>query len=171
MELHGLCVSKGDATGIIKIMDSSNIETHYSSPTIIVMKKLDRKILVEMDKSVVGVIAEEGNIGSHGAGILRQLKIPCILRIKNATKILVENSTATIYGLKASIDCQTITDSLNTSTSATNYNSLSYANVSKELFDIHDIQAVNSWSCPRPDRIYQECGHTSEYHRRRLHIL
>ncbi len=156
MELHGLCVSKGDATGIIKIIDSKNAETHYSSPTIIVMKKLDRKFLVEMDESIVGVIAEDGNIGSHGAGILRQLKIPCILRIKDATKILVNNSIASMYGLRACIECQTIAYTSNYSLPSTSSKKLSYKKISKDFFDIHDIQAINKWTCPRPDRIYQE---------------
>ena len=43
MELHGLCVSKGNATGIVKIINPNDKLEHYLSPTIIVMKKLDRK--------------------------------------------------------------------------------------------------------------------------------
>ena len=156
MELHGLCVSKGDATGIIRIINPNDKVTHYPSPTIIVMKKLDRKFLVEMDKSVVGVIAEEGNIGSHGAGILRQLNIPCILRIKNATKVLVNNSTATMHGAKSIVECQILDKDLNISSSNTDDNTFSYLNVTRKDFALNNIQAVNSWICPRPDRIYQE---------------
>ena len=156
MELHGLCVSKGNATGIVKIINPNDKLEHYLSPTIIVMKKLDRKFLVEMDKSVVGVIAEEGNIGSHGAGILRQLNIPCILRIKNATQILVNNSKATIDGSKSIVKCQLSDEYLNISSSDSGSIAFSYLNITKKNFDIHDIQAINSWICPRPDRIYQE---------------
>lgn len=156
MELHGLCVSKGDAIGIIRVVNPDDKVIYYSSPTIIVMKKLDRKFLVEMDKNVVGVIAEEGNIGSHGAGILRQLNIPCILRIKNATKVLSNNSTAMIHGAKSIVECETSDKDLDFSLLDNESDTFSYLNVTKKDFSLQDIYAVNSWVCPRPDRVYQE---------------
>lgn len=158
MKLFGLCVSKGNATGNVRIISESCVNNnYYSHPTILVMERLDRKYLVELNENVVGVIAEEGNIGSHGAGILRQLNIPCILRIKNATKIIIENSIATICGQSAYVDCQTKNAETNmSSTSLSSHNGLAYKEISKVCFNIHEIRQIQNWVCPRPDRIYQE---------------
>lgn len=156
MKLFGLCVSKGNATGTIKILHE-NINPHFTDPTIIVMKKLDREYLVNMDSNVVGVIAEEGNIGSHGAGILRQLRIPCILRIENATTKIIENTNATILGTESCINCSVAEKHYPAKlTSTDDENDLTYTNISKEFFGIDDIKPINSWICPRPDRVYQE---------------
>lgn len=158
MKLFGLCVSKGNVTGNVKIITDSCVDIiDCSVPTILVMKRLDRKYLVKMDKNVVGVIAEEGNIGSHGAGILRQLSIPCVLRIKNATQIMIDNSVATICGQGSYVDCQIRNSKLNTSLRKTySRQSLSYNEISKKEFSIKDIQPIRNWVCPRPDRVYQE---------------
>lgn len=159
MRLLGLCVSKGNAKGHVRIITNncSVNNNHYSVPTILVLEKLDRKFLVNLDENVVGVIAEEGNIGSHGAGILRQLNIPCVLRINNATKIMVDNSIATIYGQGAYVDCQTRKAEFNvSSTTICGHAGLSYSEISKEVFNIKDIRPIQNWICPRPDRIYQE---------------
>lgn len=160
MKLKGLCVSKGIAKGNVKILLDKRVDNNdlkFDSPTIIVMKKLDRNYLVEMDKSIVGVIAEEGNIGSHGAGILRQLKIPCILRIKNATKIMIEDTLATIIGHENCVLCSTSSNEyLIHSHNFTVFSELCYKNITRESFDINEIKPIKSWICPRPDRIYQE---------------
>lgn len=156
MKLYGLCVSKGNATGEVRIITNGYDENlQYSVPTILVLTRLDRKYLVKLDKNVVGVIAEEGNIGSHGAGILRQLNIPCVLRIKDATRIIVDKSIATMCG--EGIDCQTKDAESNTTLTINDiHHSLSYKKVSKAVFSIHDIHPIQSWVSPRPDRIYQE---------------
>lgn len=162
MKLTGLCVSKGTVKGNVKILhdkkeNSNEYDLKFGSPTIIVMKKLDRDYLVEMDKSIVGVIAEEGNIGSHGAGILRQLKIPCILRIKNATKIMVDDTPAEIIGHESCVLCSTLSNCHSTdSPNSTTFSNLYYKNITKESFYINEIKPIKSWICPRPDRIYQE---------------
>ncbi len=86
--MKGLCVSKGSVRGKAIIVDSVFATKTIAPGTILIMKTLDRKLLVSLSKNVVGVIAESGNIGSHGAGILRSLKIPCVLRIKDAVSII-----------------------------------------------------------------------------------
>ena len=156
-KIKGLCVSKGTTEGKIYILNKKNKQKslHFDTPTILVMKKLEREIIIDLDKNIVGVIAEAGNIGSHGAGILRQLKIPCILRIPNATEILIENSFVKIIGEENRIVCEHI-NSCEKKNNVDSFNELSYAIVTKSSFGIQDIKAVNEWTCPRPDRIYQE---------------
>ena len=98
--MKGLCVSKGSVRGKAIIVDSVFATKTIAPGTILVMKTLDRKLLVSLSKNVVGVIAESGNIGSHGAGILRSLKIPCVLRIKDAVSIINDGQEIVIEGEK-----------------------------------------------------------------------
>ena len=89
--VSGLCVSKGNVKGIAYIVTDNLTLDLLPANTILVMKNLERNILINLSKNIIGVIAENGNIGSHGAGILRQLGIPCILRVKNDTNLLKNN--------------------------------------------------------------------------------
>ena len=70
MKIKGLCVSCGTAKGpayIIKSENKQRISDISLLPnTILVMKSLDRSILVNLNKNVIGVVAEHGNIGSQG---------------------------------------------------------------------------------------------------------
>lgn len=154
-KINGLCVSKGDAVGTICVVDSHYSEKTLEKPTILVMKTLDRKLLVNLNKNVVGVIAEIGNIGSHGAGILRHLKIPCILRIKNAMEIFKDGEKVKLCGIDSSIsfggDMQSRKYPIEPSVQ---YGNL-YSSISSETFELTDIKVNQTWYCARPDRPYQ----------------
>ena len=104
--IKGLCVSKGDVRGIVSIIkEGQSLRGEHVSNTILVMKVLDSALLINLNKNIIGVIAESGNIGSHGAGILRQLGIPCVLRIKNATNILKNGDIVELRGSDNCIIC------------------------------------------------------------------
>mgnify|MGYP001623915455 CR=1 FL=1 len=149
--INGLCVSRGNAKGIAIQVDSERI-TNLPKHCILIMKQLDRSLLVNLNANVVGVVAEIGNIGSHGAGILRQLGIPCVLRIENATKLIANGEQIEICGEKNCIIC---------SKSNLLYNNCEkpfghlYKSISKPGFGINDIGVENSWTCGRPERAYQ----------------
>lgn len=155
---HGLCVSKGDVQGVVCVInDASKIAVEYMQNTILVMKNLDRGLIVRIDKNVVGIVAERGNIGSHGAGILRQRNIPCVLRIKDATSIFKDGD---VIELRGSENC--VISSLSnfagtiTKTDEPDVGEFTYSSISKEHFTINDIRPENKWVCPRPDRAYQK---------------
>lgn len=153
--INGLCVSGGNAIGKICIVDSNYAYKQLKESTVLVMKTLDRELLVNLNENVVGVIAEIGNIGSHGAGILRHLKIPCILRIKNALKIFKDGELVKLCGSDGSIyfgeDAKSINNESNTNYQ---YGTL-YSSFSTDTFELTDIKVNNVWQCARPDRPYQ----------------
>jgi len=154
-KINGLCVSKGNAVGKICVVDSHYSEKTLTEATILVMKTLDRKLLVNLNRNVVGVIAEIGNIGSHGAGILRHLKIPCILRVKNALEIFKDGEIVKLCGTDSSIsfdeDIQNRKYVINPSLQ---YGKL-YLSFSSETFELTDIKINQTWYCARPERPYQ----------------
>ena len=153
--MKGLCVSKGSVSGTAVVVDSK-FETKEIKPfTILVMKTLDRKLLVNLNKNVVGVVAELGNIGSHGAGILRSLKIPCVLRIKDAISIIKDGQYVNIIGEKGEVHWRDNETSPKEDVD-NNHRGSVYKSISSEQFCIEDITVNREWYCPRPDRSYQK---------------
>ncbi len=141
--------------GKICVVDSHYSEKTLAEATILVMKTLDRKLLVNLNRNVVGVIAEIGNIGSHGAGILRHLNIPCILRIKNALEIFKDGEIVKLCGADSSISFdRDIQNRKHVIEPSLQYGKL-YSSLSSETFELTDIKINQTWYCARPERPYQ----------------
>ena len=149
----GLVVSQGEAKGEAVIVDD-NYENKILPPkTILITKALTRKLLVNLPPNVVGIVAEIGNIGSHGAGILRQKKIPCIVRISNITSYIKDGTVIEINGKSS---CVLLEDGVNKEHTISNESTVfSYFSISKPGFTLSNIRPVENWYMPRPDRQYQ----------------
>ncbi|HBU07004.1 MAG TPA: hypothetical protein DEB09_02880 [Candidatus Magasanikbacteria bacterium] len=81
IKLTGICASPGIASGKVKIvLDPTN--TIFGDKDILVcrMTMID---YVPLMKKASGIITEEGNILSHAAIVSREMKIPCIVGVKN----------------------------------------------------------------------------------------
>ena len=153
--LNGLCVSNGIVSGNAYVIKSKKtVKECFIPNTILVLRSLDRDLLINLNSNIVGVIAERGNIGSHGAGILRQLKIPCVLRVKYATVVIKNGDYVEINGDQNSI----------TSYGKKEYEmpkqklvyGLKYKSISKDQFEIDDIRLQKKWISIRPTRCYQK---------------
>lgn len=149
--VKGLCVSKGNAKGKVYIVPNTN-SMEQNCPIILVLEELDRNLLINLSKNVVGVVAEQGNIGSHGSGILRHLGIPCVLRIKNATHILKNGEIIEISGDRNCIFCS------HSKLFHVDDNSPGdlYYLVAKDNFHKSNIRMQDTWFCARPNRAYQK---------------
>lgn len=150
----GLCVSPGKVKGTVLNYYSNNHDEVKDNKTIVVIKKLERDVILNLDPNVIGVVAEIGNIGSHGAGILRQLRIPCILRIPNATKLFEDGETIEIDGETNAVIAYSKQNE-DEEPDAACTNSIRYSEVATDKYDYSDIRTNNFWFKPRPDRIYQ----------------
>ena len=155
--LRGLCVSGGDVKGNVFVLSNDVRNVKIEKNTVLVMEKLDRELLVNLNKNVVGVIAEKGNLGSHGAGILRQLHIPCIVRVKSATQYFRNGDKVKICGNSSEIifmdeDRGDIPNKEIVDKEV----KFSYATIEKENFNLEDIRPVLTWEKPRPGRVYQK---------------
>ena len=156
MILNGLCVSNGNAFGVVYNTETSGIIDipEFSEKTIIVTRVLDRNIIKAINKNVTGVVAEKGSIGSHAAGNLRAMKIPCVLRISNATKILSDGVPICINGEE---NCINIPDDCIVYSNDTE-NSIygkEYDKVKDGIIRIDEIQPMNYWYILRPNRKYE----------------
>ncbi len=86
-ELHGQCAFPGRVKSKIKIVNSVDDLHKFSSGDIIVSSTTTPDFLPIM-KISKAIISEHGGIICHAAITSRELKIPCVVGVKNATKIL-----------------------------------------------------------------------------------
>ena len=90
-ELSGICASPGQARGIAKIvLDPKTAEFNAGEILVCPMTMVDYIPL--MQKSA-GIITEQGNLLSHAAIISRELKKPCLIGVKQATKKIKNGQT------------------------------------------------------------------------------
>lgn len=151
-KLSGLCVSPGNAEGYIVLChDITSAVVPKEQNIILVLPYLDRDLIIKLNSNVVGIISEKGSIGSHGAGILRELKIPCIVRIPNVLSILHQGDFIKIVGSEDSVYCNTLLPSRlhnNTQLLDTTYKQF---NTDRS----NHIRISQSIDCYRPTRQYQ----------------
>ena len=152
----GLCVSRGNIKGIAYVICENDVVPEMlPQNTILITKALSRDMVKKLSPSIVGVVAEHGNIGSHGAGILRQLKIPCVIRIPGIVQKLRNGMNIEICG---SENCVIIGDCIDDIQGA-EYSgdpNLRYQNITKSAFALSDIRINLDWVCLRPNRFYHK---------------
>lgn len=86
-ELKGMIAYKGVAIGKARIlMDASDINK-VQKGDIIVAQFTTPDFIMAMEKSAA-IIADQGGITSHAAIVSRELKKPCIIDTKNATRMI-----------------------------------------------------------------------------------
>lgn len=87
LELKGLAVSAGKAKGRVALVISNKDFTKFQPGQILVTSST-RPDFVPLMKKAAAVLTDEGGILSHAAIISRELGLPCVVGIKNATQVL-----------------------------------------------------------------------------------
>lgn len=86
-ELDGITGSVGRAIGRVKVcMTVKDLEKFEKGD--ILVTSMTRPEFVPAMKKAAGIITDEGGITCHAAIVARELKIPCLIGTKKATKIL-----------------------------------------------------------------------------------
>ncbi len=86
-ELNGMCASIGSVTGRVKVCINANEISKVEKGDVLVTS-MTRPEFVPAMKKAAAIITDEGGITSHAAVISRELKIPCVIGTKIATKVL-----------------------------------------------------------------------------------
>jgi phosphohistidine swiveling domain-containing protein len=89
-ELRGLVVSSGKAKGKVKILYTPKKLSKMKKGNILVAPMTSPDYITAMRKAAA-VITDEGGMTCHAAIVSRELKIPCIVATKIATKVLKDN--------------------------------------------------------------------------------
>lgn len=95
----GRTACKGVAIGKAKVMkDIENIKSMGGlADSVIVVKNITPDLAIFL-KGVIGIIAETGGITSHIASISREMGIPCIINVSDATSLIRNNEIVKIDG-------------------------------------------------------------------------
>lgn len=88
--IKGACASSGKVTGTCKIVIDKNDARKIIEGDIMVAVGTDFDLLEAMHLSS-GVITEEGGLLSHASVVCREIKKPCLINVKNATRIFKDN--------------------------------------------------------------------------------
>ena len=78
----------GNISGLVYVSKRSTDIYNIPDGYILAVKSLSPECVSFLPKDVAGIIIEEGGEFSHGAILARERKIPCLIGIKNITKIL-----------------------------------------------------------------------------------
>jgi phosphohistidine swiveling domain-containing protein len=100
--LKGVGCSVGTVTGKARvILDPTAFETLQEGE--ILVAPFTNPSWTPLFVTARGVITEVGGVSSHGAVVAREYGIPCVVNVKNATKIIKNGSTLTVDGKKGRV--------------------------------------------------------------------
>lgn len=89
-EIRGSIAQKGKASGTVRIvMDHSDF--HKFNEKDILVTSMTRQEFVPLMKKASAIVTDEGGITCHAAIVSRELKKPCIIGTKNATRVLKDD--------------------------------------------------------------------------------
>ncbi len=100
--LKGIGVSTGFVTGQVIIVNELNELAHVDNDVILVTKKTTPDF-VEVFPKIKGLITESGGITSHAAIVAREMNIPAIVGVKDATSKLMNDDLITIDALNGKV--------------------------------------------------------------------
>lgn len=86
-ELRGVPVSPGKATGKVRVLHSARNADTMEEGEVLVAPMTSPEYIIAMRKSSA-IIADIGGLMSHAAIVSRELKKPCVVGTKVATKVL-----------------------------------------------------------------------------------
>jgi pyruvate,water dikinase len=86
-DVKGFSAQKGIKTGRVRVISSINDVGIFKNGEVLIAKTTHPNYLSAMSKAVA-IVTDEGGIASHAAITARELKIPCIVGTKIATRVL-----------------------------------------------------------------------------------
>ncbi|MFP4296890.1 MAG: putative PEP-binding protein [Spirulinaceae cyanobacterium] len=104
-EISGLSAASGQAIAPAYIL-TDNVE--QVAPNQILIASQITPHLLTLLKQAAGIIAEQGGLTSHAAIIARELGIPAVLGVENATKIFKNGEILLVNGQKGTIARQPV---------------------------------------------------------------
>jgi len=98
-ELIGMAASPGTIKGIVKVLISTLQANKLKKGEILVTSHTTPD-WVKIMKRATAIITERGGITCHAAIISRELGVPCVTGIANATEILKDGGLVEVNGTK-----------------------------------------------------------------------
>ena len=93
-------VGASPAVGSGEVVHARGDQVHILSPrTVVVLRRLTNDLAVHLRRAAA-VVVDEGGATSHGANILREFGVPCVLGTGRATTVLAEGDVVTVDGFR-----------------------------------------------------------------------
>ncbi|PIZ52208.1 hypothetical protein COY27_01035 [Candidatus Woesearchaeota archaeon CG_4_10_14_0_2_um_filter_33_13] len=86
-DFRGMCASTGTATGKVRICQTKDDLKKFEQGEVLITS-MTRPEFVTAMKKAAAIVTDEGGITCHASIISRELKIPCVIGTKIATKVL-----------------------------------------------------------------------------------
>ena len=84
--VKGMTACGGKASGVVHIIRKVHDIINVKDGDILIASMTRPEMVVAM-KRAAGIVTDEGGITSHAAVVSRELKKPCVIGTKNATKV------------------------------------------------------------------------------------
>ncbi len=97
-KLIGKGASMGEVIGKVKVMPSFSSARKKFEEGCIIVTLTTSPVWVPYMSKAKAIITEEGGLLSHAAIVSRELGIPCIVGVKEATKILKDDQEVKLNG-------------------------------------------------------------------------
>lgn len=102
-KISGTLAAPGKARGKIKIVKSVREKDKIAAGDIVVMLDSNMKLLPTLRNRIAGFIIEKGSLTCHVATFARESGKPCLVKVRNATKILKNGDEVVIDGGKVAV--------------------------------------------------------------------
>ncbi len=93
-------IGASPAVGSGEVVRARDDQVHILSPhTVVVLHRLTNDLAVHLRRAAA-VVVDEGGATSHGANILREFGVPCVLGTGSATAVLADGDVVTVDGYR-----------------------------------------------------------------------
>ena len=86
-KIKGVCAYPGKVKGVVKIVNDESDMSKFNAGDILLSTSTMPKIIPAMKKAAA-IVTDSGGITCHAAIVSRELKVPCVIGTKIATKVL-----------------------------------------------------------------------------------
>ncbi|MBR9692756.1 hypothetical protein GOV07_02370 [Candidatus Woesearchaeota archaeon] len=100
--LEGLCAYKGVVRGKVRIVNVKEEIGKVEEGDILVSRSTNPDLLVAMERAA-GIVTDRGGLTCHAAIVARELRKPCIIGTKHATKMLQDGYLIEIDASKGEV--------------------------------------------------------------------
>jgi len=99
---QGAGVSPSVGSGKVLLLPEGEPAPVLDPDVVVVLPRLTNDIALHL-RHAAGVVADEGGATSHGANILREFEVPCVIGAGSATRDLREGRAVTVDGFRGAV--------------------------------------------------------------------
>ena len=100
--LTGLAASPGQASGIVKIVQTMADLSKIKQGDVLVTKMTNPDMVVTMQRAAA-IVTNEGGATAHAAIVSREMGIPCVVGTDKATEVLKDGTMITVDGTNGKV--------------------------------------------------------------------